>query len=149
MLPDSIQLVIVTPERQLLSERVVEITLPGASGELGILPGHAPLITELGIGELRYRKQGGAQSEPIAIIRGFAEVLQDRVTVLAETAELAEEINLERAKAALDRAQKRIASAGNTEIDWDRANAALQRALIRIKIAEYAPKRRSAAVPGA
>lgn len=149
MLPDSIQLVIVTPQRQLLSERVTEVTLPGASGELGILPGHAPLITELGIGELQYRTAGGGQSEPIAIMRGFAEVVQDRVTVLAETAELAEEIDMNRAKAALERAQQRIAASGNAEIDWDRANAALQRALIRIKIAEYAPKRKGAAVPGA
>ena len=147
MLPDAIQLVIVTPERQLLSERVVEVTLPGAEGELGVLPGHAPLITELGIGELRYRTTGGAMSDPIAVIRGFAEVLQDRVTVLAETAERPEEIDIERAKAALERAEKRIAAgAGATDIDWDRATAALQRAMVRIKVAEYAPRRRSAVV---
>jgi F-type H+-transporting ATPase subunit epsilon len=147
MQPDAIQLVIVTPERQLLSERVVEVTLPGADGELGVLPGHAPLITELGIGELRYRTAGGAMSDPIAVIRGFAEVLQDRVTVLAETAERAEEIDIERAKAALERAEKRIAAgAGATDIDWDRATAALQRAMVRLKVAEYAPRRRSAVV---
>ena len=147
MQPEAIQLVIVTPERQLLSESVVEVTLPGADGELGVLPGHAPLITELGIGELRYRKAGGEMSDPIAVIRGFAEVLQDRVTVLAETAERAEEIDLDRAKAALERAQKRIASASNSEVDWDRATAALQRALVRIKVAEYAPRRRSVPAP--
>ena len=147
MQPDAIQLVIVTPERQLLSERVVEVTLPGADGELGVLPGHAPLITELGIGELRYRTAGGTMSDPIAVIRGFAEVLQDRVTVLAETAERAEEIDIERAKAALERAEKRIAAgAGATDIDWDRATAALQRAMVRLKVAEYAPRRRSAVV---
>jgi len=147
MQPDAIQLVIVTPERQLLSERVVEVTLPGADGELGVLPGHAPLITELGIGELRYRTAGGTMSHPIAVIRGFAEVLQDRVTVLAETAERAEEIDIERAKAALERAEKRIAAgAGATDIDWDRATAALQRAMVRLKVAEYAPRRRSAVV---
>jgi F-type H+-transporting ATPase subunit epsilon len=147
MQPDAIQLVIVTPERQLLSERVVEVTLPGADGELGVLPGHAPLITELGIGELRYRTAGGAMSDPIAVIRGFAEVLQDRVSVLAETAERAEEIDIERAKAALERAEKRIAAgAGATDIDWDRATAALQRAMVRLKVAEYAPRRRSAVV---
>ena len=147
MQPDAIQLVIVTPERRLLSESVVEVTLPGADGELGVLPGHAPLITELGIGELRYRAAGGTLSEPIAVIRGFAEVLPDRVTVLAETAELAEEIDVERAKAALERAQKRIAAGTSaSEMDWERATAALQRALIRIKVAEYAPRRRSTPV---
>ena len=146
---DSIQLVIVTPERQLLSERVLEVTLPGADGELGVLPGHAPLITELGIGELRYKTSDGALSEPMAVIRGFAEVLQGRVTVLAETAERPEEIDIERARAALERAEKRIASGPATQdIDWDRATAALQRALVRLKVAEYAPKKRGVAVPG-
>jgi F-type H+-transporting ATPase subunit epsilon len=160
--------VIVTPERRLLSQSVAEVTLPGAEGELGILPGHAPLITELGIGQLMYRAKfassplpptGGEAveqtyhakgfNEPLhlAIIRGFAEILGDRVTVLAETAERAEEIDVERAKAALERAEKRIAagmSAG--EMDWERATASLQRALVRLKVAEYAPRRRSAIV---
>ena len=153
-----IQLVIVTPERQLLSHPVMSVTLPGADGELGILPGHAPLITELGIGELSYR----AEAEPVrqdaaekkypfqdfvphvAIIRGFAEVLGNRVTVLAETAEFAAEIDVERAKKALERAQKRIAAGpGAQDIDWDRATASLQRALVRIKVAEYLPRHRS------
>jgi len=145
----AIQLVIVTPERQLLSELVTEVTLPGADGELGVLPGHAPLITELGIGELRYKTADGVLSEPIAVIRGFAEVLQDRVTVLAETAERPEEIDIERARKALERAEKRIAAGpGTQDIDWDRATAALQRAMVRLKVAEYAPKKRSVAVPG-
>jgi F-type H+-transporting ATPase subunit epsilon len=145
MLPDSIELIIVTPERQLPRESVVEVVLPGADGELGILPGHAPLITELGIGELRYRGAGGKGEVHLAIIRGFAEVLQERVTVLAETAELAEEIDVERAKQSLERARARIA-AGDANIDWDRASAALQRALIRIKVGEFATKRRTAIV---
>jgi F-type H+-transporting ATPase subunit epsilon len=144
---DSIQLVIVTPERQLLSESAAEITLPGAEGELGILPGHAALITELGIGPLKYRKAGEEKSEVVAVIRGFAEVLPDRVTVLAEIAERPEEINVERAKAALGRAEKRIAEGQATQdMDWDRATAALQRALVRIQVAEYAPRKRSAIV---
>ena len=148
-MPGAIQLVIVTPERHLLSFSVSEVTLPGAEGELGVLPGHAPLITELGIGELRYQVAGGATSEPIAVIRGFAEVLADRVTVLAETAERPEEIDIERAKTALERAEKRIAGGAATQdIDWDRATAALQRALIRIKVAEYAPRKRTVPVPG-
>jgi F-type H+-transporting ATPase subunit epsilon len=135
MLPDALELIIVTPVRELLRETVVEVQLPGADGYLGVLPGAAPLITELGIGELTYHsKSGGAASEPIAIIRGFAEVLPDRVTVLAETAELASEIDVSRAEAALKRAQERMAS-NSHDLDWDRATAALQRALIRIQVA--------------
>jgi len=135
MLPDALELIIVTPVRELLRETVVEVQLPGADGYLGVLPGAAPLITELGIGELTYHsKRGGAASEPIAIIRGFAEVLPDRVTVLAETAELASEIDVSRAEAALKRAQERMAS-NSQDLDWDRVTAALQRALIRIQVA--------------
>jgi F-type H+-transporting ATPase subunit epsilon len=132
MLPNAVQLVIVTPTRQLLRTQASEVTLPGANGYLGVLPGHAPLMTELGIGELTYK--GSAPSDPITITRGFAEVLPDRVTVLAETAELAAEIDLARAEAAKARAEKRLAS-GDTNIDWDRASVALQRALIRIQVA--------------
>src|SRR5712691_12771627 len=121
MLPDAIQLVIVTPERQLLRQKAVEVQLPGENGYLGILPGHAPLMTELGIGELSYHDMGGKESAHVAVVRGFAEVLPDRVTVLAETAERAEEINLQRAKDALARAEQRLASS-DPNIDWDRAN---------------------------
>lgn len=134
MLPDSIELIIVTPERQLLRESVVEAVLPGAAGALGILPGHAPLMTELGIGELTYRGAGANPSGGLAIIQGFAEILGDRVTVLAETAERAAEIDLARAEAAKARAEKRLTS-GDINIDWDRASIALQRALIRIHVA--------------
>jgi len=132
MAGDSIQLVVVTPVRQLLSESVTEVQLPGADGYLGVLPGHAPLITELGIGELTYRTVGG-QTGLLAVIRGFAEVLPDRVSVLAETAERAEEIDITRAKEALKRAQELIAKGGEN-VDWDRASAALQRALVRIQV---------------
>ncbi len=134
MLPDSIQLIVVTPERQLLRESVVEVTMPGLDGQLGILPGHAPLMTELGIGELAYRTSASSQPVVLAVISGFAEVLGDRVTVLAETAERAEEIDLARAEEAKARAEKRLA-AGDSNIDWDRANIALQRSVIRIQIA--------------
>jgi F-type H+-transporting ATPase subunit epsilon len=134
MLPEAIELVVVTPERQLLRESVVEVTIPGLEGELGVLPGHAPLMTELGIGELRYRVATSSHPTSLAVIRGFAEVLPDRVTVLAETAERAEEIDVNRAEAALARAEKRLAS-NDTNMDWDRASAALQRSLIRIQIA--------------
>jgi F-type H+-transporting ATPase subunit epsilon len=145
MLPEAIELVIVTPERQLLREKAVEVQLPGENGYLGVLPGHAPLITELGVGELSYHDIGGKESAHLAIVRGFAEVLSDRVTVLAETAERAEEIDVQRAKDALARAAKRLAS-NDPNIDWDRANIALQRALIRIQVGT---KKRSALVPGA
>ncbi len=144
MLPDAIDLVIVTPEKQLLREKTVEVQMPAKNGYLGILPGHAPLMTELGIGELSYHDTSGKESEHIAIIRGFAEVLPDRVTILAETAERAEEIDLQRAKEALARAEKRLAS-DDPSIDWDRASIALQRALIRVQMAT---KRRSALVSG-
>jgi len=133
-LPEAVELIIVTPQRQLLREKVASVQLPGASGELGILPGHAPLITELGNGELGYKASGG---EPVvlAVLSGFAEVLPDRVTVLAETAERPEEIDVARAKEALARAEARLKST-DPYIDWDRATVALQRALVRIKVGE-------------
>jgi F-type H+-transporting ATPase subunit epsilon len=142
MSAEAIELVIVTPKRQLLRESASEVQLPGADGYLGVLPGHAPLITELGIGELSYHDLNGKESTHMAILSGFAEVLPDRVTVLAETAEFAHEIDVARAEAALARAEKRLAS-GDTNIDWDRAGVALQRALIRIQVAR---KRRGAPV---
>jgi F-type H+-transporting ATPase subunit epsilon len=146
MLPDSIELIIVTPERQLLRETVVEVTLPGADGQLGVLPGHAPLITELGIGELTYRAKSSGESGPVAIISGFTEVLGDRVTVLAEMAERPEEIDVARAEAAKKRAEERLAAAStDPDIDWGRAAVALQRSLIRIQVAR---KRRGVTVPG-
>ena len=134
MLPESIELIVVTPEKQLLRQSTKEVQLPGAEGYLGILPGHAPLITELGIGELSYHDASGKESAHVAIIRGFAEVLPDRVTVLAETAEFAAEIDVARAEAAKARAEQRLAS-GDTNIDWDRVTVSLQRALIRIQVA--------------
>jgi F-type H+-transporting ATPase subunit epsilon len=144
MSPESIELIVVTPERQLLREPVREATLPGADGCLGILPGHAPLITELGIGELTYRARGGSEAGHLAIISGFAEVLGDRVTVLAETAERPEEIDVARAEEAKKRAEQRLASAANDpNVDWTRAAIALQRSLIRIQVAR---KRRGAPV---
>src|ERR1700726_938625 len=136
MLPDSIELIVVTPQRQLLRESVGEVTLPGAEGQLGILPGHAPLITELGIGELSYRAKNASESTPLAVISGFAEVLGDRVTVLAETAERPEEIDISRAEEAKKRAEQRLAAAASDpNVDWGRAAIALQRSLIRIQVA--------------
>jgi F-type H+-transporting ATPase subunit epsilon len=139
---ETIELVIVTPRKQLLRQKATEVQLPGANGYLGILPGHAPLMTELGIGELSYHDATGKESEHLAIISGFAEVLPGRVTVLAETAEFAAEIDLGRAEADKARAEQRLAS-GDTNLDWDRVTVALQRALIRIQVAR---KHRNTAV---
>jgi len=134
MFPEAIELIVVTPERQLLRETVVEATIPGLDGAFGILPGHAPMMTELGIGELSYHTAASSQPVLHAVLRGFAEVLPDRVTLLAETAERAEEIDMARAEAAKARAEKRLAS-NDPNIDWDRATVALQRAVIRIQVA--------------
>ena len=144
MLPDSLELVIVTPERQLLRETVVEVNIPGAGGCLGILPGHAPLITELGVGELNYRAKNASEAAHLAIISGFAEVVPDRVSVLAETAERPEEIDVARAEEAKTRAEERLAAAASdANVDWARASAALQRALTRLRVAELAGRRHS------
>jgi len=127
-----IQLTIVTPERSLVNEPVDELQLPGAEGYLGVLPGHAPLFTELKVGELSYRK--GTHWTSLAVAWGFAEVFQDQVRVLAETAERAQEIDLERARRAKERAEERLKQGGG-DVDYDRARIALQRALIRIQVA--------------
>src|ERR1700691_3801801 len=103
MLPEAIELQVVTPERHVLQETVQTVEIPGKEGYLGILPGHAPLITELGVGILAYRK--GSESRYVTVINGYAEVLPDRVIVLAEISERAEEIDTERTKAAHERAQ--------------------------------------------
>jgi F-type H+-transporting ATPase subunit epsilon len=132
-----IQLTIVTPERSLVNEQVDEIQIPGAGGYLGVLPGHAPLFTELKVGELSYRK--GNNWTPLAVAWGFAEVLPDQVRVLAEIAERAQEIDLERAMKAKDRAEQRLTRGGD-DVDYDRARIALQRALIRIQVAQKRAK---------
>ena len=134
-LPTSIHLTIVTPDRALVDEQVQELQLPGAAGYLGVLPGHAPLFTELQVGELSYRKDGLWTS--LAVAWGFAEVLPDKVRVLAETAERAQEIDLERANRAKQRAEERLRNMAG-DIDYERAAIALQRAIIRIQVARKA-----------
>jgi len=128
----NLTLQIVTPERQLAEEHVEEVQLPARRGYLGILPGHAPLLTELGVGDLTYRL--GKDVYHLAIINGFAEVLPDRVIVLAEIGERAEEIDLTRAKDALKRAEERIAK-HESGVDWERALAAMERARMRTEVA--------------
>ena len=133
---DTFQLEIVTPEKKVVETAAEEVQIPGKTGYLGVLPGHAPLITELGIGELTYRAKGGSDVGHLAVLSGFAEVLGDRVTVLAEVAEKPEEIDVARAEEAKKRAEQRLASASSDpNIDWSRAAVALQRSLIRIQVA--------------
>jgi F-type H+-transporting ATPase subunit epsilon len=133
MLPETLTLEVVTPERQLVREHALEVQLPGSNGYLGILPGHAPLMTELGLGELSYQK--GKRLSYLTVIGGYAEVLADRVIVLAEIAEAAEEIDVNRARAARQRAEQRLARIGEHDVDWDRAAFALERALLRLQVA--------------
>jgi len=140
-LPEHISLEVVTPARQVLRETVEFVEIPGKDGYLGVLPGHAPLVTELGIGELTYRR--GGDTGHLTVIEGFAEVLPERVIVLAEVSERAEEIDLERANLAVDRARERLAKAGSVEVDWERAALALERALIRQSVARQGGPRGS------
>jgi F-type H+-transporting ATPase subunit epsilon len=128
----AIKLTIVTPERSLVSEDVDEVQIPGANGYFGVLPGHAPLFSELKVGELSYRK--GSTWTFLVVAWGFVEVIDDQVRVLAETAERAAEIDIERATGAKERAEERLKQGGN-EIDYERARIALERAIIRIQVA--------------
>ena len=134
-----LRLEIVTVERLLYSEDVDMVIAPGIEGQLGILPRHAPLLTALTYGELRAKR--GSQEESFAIGGGFMEVQPDRVTVLADTAERAEEIDLQRAEAARRRAEERLLAREQNQIDFTRADSALRRSLIRIKVAESRLKR--------
>src|SRR5437660_11516838 len=132
-MPDTFQLEIVTPEKKIVDTPAKEAQIPGKNGYLGILPGHAPLITELAVGEITFRKNG--QEEHLAVAWGFAEVLPDKVTILAETAERPSEIDVERARKAKARAEQLLTS-GNTGVDVDRALDALHRAETRLEVAQ-------------
>ena len=139
--PTKLSLEVVTPERQVLHEDVDSIQLPGLDGYLGILPGHAPLLTELGAGILSFEK--GGETRYATALGGFAEVLANRVIVLAERSELAEEVDLGRAEAARERALKRLQEKAG-EVDFARAQLALQRSVTRIQVAPRVSQRRSA-----
>ena len=126
---------IVTPERLAYSDTVDSVQLPGIEGELGVLPHHAPLVSMLGVGELRIRK-GGAE-ESFAIAGGFLQVRPDRVVVMAETADMASEINLERAQEARREAERALEGVAQADaVDLAAARAQLQQALLRIRVAE-------------
>jgi F-type H+-transporting ATPase subunit epsilon len=129
-----LQLEIVTPERLAYADTVDAVFCPGADGELGILPHHAPLLSTLGLGELRIRK--GGQEESFAIAGGFLQVRPDKVVVMAETADLASEIDLEAAEAARREAERVISEGYAEPADLARARASMERALLRIRVAE-------------
>ncbi len=137
-LPTHLTLEIVTPDRSLVSERVDEVELPGAHGYFGVLPGHTPLLATLKVGELWYRK--GSEKFYLSIAFGFAEVLPDRVTVLAELAERSEQIDAARAEAARKRAEERLAKP-SADIDVERARIALTKSMIRLQVATRARTR--------
>jgi F-type H+-transporting ATPase subunit epsilon len=136
MLPDSLHLEVVTPERRVLEAATPEVQLPGSDGFFGILPGHAPLLTELGIGELSY--QDGGSIRYCAVFGGYAEVLPDRVIALAEAAERPEEINVDRARTEKQAAEKTLATQGICNEQADEARLALMRADLRIQVAARA-----------
>jgi F-type H+-transporting ATPase subunit epsilon len=130
---DTFQLEIVTPTKLLVKDTAEEAQIPGASGYLGILPGHAPLITELGVGAITYKASGATHT--LAVAWGFAEVLPDKVTILAEAAEHPQEIDVPRAEKAKGRAEERLKS-NDPQVDFTRAEDSLQRAETRLTVAK-------------
>jgi F-type H+-transporting ATPase subunit epsilon len=130
-LPTHLDLQIVTPDRLLVEERVDEVEIPGAAGYFGVLPGHTPLLAALAVGELWYRK--GQEKTYLSIAYGFAEVLPDRVTILARLAERVEDIDVERAESARRRAEGRLTHS-RSDIDYERARAALMKATARLQV---------------
>ena len=133
---DTFTLEVLTPARQVVREAVSEAQIPVLGGYIGVLPGHTPLLAEMGIGELSYR--AGNRTVSCTAMGGFVEVLADRVIVLADAAELAEEIDVARAQAARDRAQKRLATSNDPNVDWKRAEESLARAQARLQVAAKA-----------
>jgi F-type H+-transporting ATPase subunit epsilon len=134
---DTFKLEIVTPEKKVVETTAAEMQIPGRNGYLGILPGHAPLITELAVGEITFRENSGSGSneQRLAVAWGFAEVLPDKVTILAESAERPAEINVARARESKERAEQRLTS-GDPSVDVERSLDALHRAETRLQVAE-------------
>ena len=131
-MPDTFQLEIVTPEKMVVRDVAEEMQIPGKDGYLGIMPGHAPLITELAVGEITYRN--GGTTHHLSVAWGFAEVLQDKVTILAETAERPQEIDVARAQEDKRRAEELLKN-GNSEEDFAIAEGKLKRAETRLEVA--------------
>src|SRR5215218_2045534 len=140
-LPTKITLEIVTPDRAIVNEQVDEVQLPGSEGYFGVLPGHTPLLATLQVGELWYRS--GQEKHFLAVAFGFVEVLPDRVTVLAQIAERAEDIDIQRAETAKQRAEQRLSEAAQAQVDMDfeRARVALMKSLMRLQVAARARTR--------
>ena len=138
MASTKLTLEIVTPDRALVTEQVDEVELPGSQGYFGVLPGHTPLLSSLQVGELWYRI--GQEKHYLAISFGFVEVLPDRVTVLAQIAERAQDIDVARAEAAKRRAEERVAKP-SPDMDFERARVALMKSLIRLQVATRARTR--------
>ncbi len=130
---EKIQLEVVTPDRKLLSAEADVVVCPGVEGQFGVLHGHIPFLSALEIGEMYYRD--GGKTEYLAVSGGFAEVTSEKVTIVAESAELGREIDIERARRAMERAQQRLAAARTEAIDYVRAEAALRRAISRMRVA--------------
>ena len=124
---------VVTPDRLVLSAEAEVVVCPGVEGQFGVLPGHIPFLSALEIGEMYYK--AGGKTEYLAVSGGFAEVTGEKVTIVAESAEVGREIDVERARRAQERAEKRIAAGKTAEIDWARAEAAMRRSLMRMKVA--------------
>lgn len=135
---ETILLEIVTPDRLVLSEEVDEVTAPGVEGEFGVLPGHTPFLTTLKVGELTYRK--GKEIHHMAVSWGYAEITPKKVTILAEAAEIAAEIDIERAKAAMEKAEKELKKLSKEDKDYLIEAARLEKSLIRVQVAERAGK---------
>ncbi len=137
-IPSNLHLQIVSADRSLVNEQVDEVQIPGADGYLGILPGHTPLLSTMQVGELWYRQ--GSEKHYLAIAFGFAEVQPDRVTILAQIAEKAEEIDPIRAETAKKRAEERLAKP-TMDMDFERARIAMLKALIRLQATAHARTR--------
>jgi F-type H+-transporting ATPase subunit epsilon len=138
MIPPKLHLQIVSVDRSLVSEPVDEVQIPGADGYLGVLPGHTPLLTTLQVGQLWYRQ--GQDKTYLAIAFGFAEIQPDRVTILAQIAERADDIDVTRAEAAKRRAEERLAKPA-MDVDFERARIAMLKSLIRLQVAARARTR--------
>jgi len=130
---EQLQLDVVTPDCRVLSEQVNSVTVPGRGGEMGILPGHAPLISELQTGVLSYNEDG--TTFQLHVSGGFIEVNDDHVSVLAEIAERPEEIDTARARLSRERTEKQLSSWSGTEEDFEKARAKLERSMVRLKLA--------------
>jgi F-type H+-transporting ATPase subunit epsilon len=130
---EKLLLEVVTPDRMVLSTEADVVVCPGVEGQFGVLTGHIPFLSALEIGEMYYK--AGGKTQYLAVSGGFAEVTGAKVTIVAESAEMGHEIDVERARRAQERAEKRIAAGKTADVDWVRAEAALRRSMVRSRVA--------------